>query len=133
SKAHISKHVRELEQRLNARLINRTTRQLSLTESGEKFYAKCKQVAELYETAEQEVSQLQEAPVGTLRIAINSTYGVQYMASAVAEYCRLNPRMHVEVTALPADSDLISDGYDIVVRYGELEDSSLVAKRLGPH
>ena len=69
SKSYISKQVRELEQRLNARLINRTTRQLSLTESGHMFYARCQEVSALYEYAEQEVSQLQEEPVGTLRIA----------------------------------------------------------------
>lgn len=133
SKSYISNQVRELEQRLNARLINRTTRQLSLTESGHKFYARCKDVAELYEQAEQEVTQLQEAPVGTLRIAINNTYGVHFMATAVAEYCRAHPLVHVEVTALPVDADLVSDGYDIAVRYGELEDSTMVARRLGPH
>lgn len=133
SKSYISNQVRELEQRLNARLINRTTRQLSLTESGNKFYAKCKEVSSLYEQAEQEVTQLQEAPVGTLRIAINNTYGVHFMASAVAEYCRQHPLVHVEVTALPVDADLVSDGYDITVRYGELEDSSLVARKIGPH
>lgn len=133
SKSFISKQVGELERRLNARLINRTTRQLSLTESGHTFYAKCKEVANLYESAEQEVSRLQEAPVGTLRIAINNTYGVHYMATAVAAYCRLHPMMHVEVTALPVDADLISDGYDIAVRYGELEDSTQVAKKIGPH
>jgi DNA-binding transcriptional LysR family regulator len=133
SKSFVSKQVRDLECRLNTRLINRTTRQLSLTESGHTFYAKCKEVAELYESAEQEVSKLQETPVGTLRIAINNTYGVHYMASAVAEYCRMHPLMHVEVTALPVDADLVSDGYDIAVRYGELEDSTQIAKKLGPH
>jgi DNA-binding transcriptional LysR family regulator len=133
SKSFISKQIRELETRLNARLINRTTRQLSLTEAGHRFYAKCKEVAELYENAEQEVSQLQDTPVGTLRIAINNTYGVHYMATAVAEYCRLHPLVHVEVTALPVDADLVSDGYDIAIRYGELEDSTQIAKKLGMH
>jgi len=133
SKSYVSKQIRELEQRLNARLINRTTRQLSLTESGLRFYDKCKEVADLYENAEQEISELQDAPVGTLRIAINNTFGVHYMATAVAEYCRLHPLVHVEVTALSADADLIADGYDIAVRYGELEDSTLVAKKLGAH
>lgn len=133
SKSYVSKQIRELEQRLNARLINRTTRQLSLTESGLRFYERCKEVADLYENAEQEISELQDAPVGTLRIAINNTFGVHYMATAVAEYCRLQPLVHVEVTALSADADLIADGYDIAVRYGELEDSTLVAKKLGAH
>lgn len=133
SKSYVSKQIRELEQRLNARLINRTTRQLSLTESGVRFYDKCKEVTELYECAEQEISELQHAPAGTLRIAINNTFGVHYMASAVAEYCQLHPLVHVEVTALSADADLIADGYDIAVRYGELEDSTLIAKKLGAH
>jgi len=133
SKSYVSKQIRDLEQRLNARLINRTTRQLSLTESGLRFYDKCKEVSELYECAEQEVSELQHAPAGTLRIAINNNFGVHYMATAVAEYCRLQPLVHVEVTAMSADADLIADGYDIAMRYGDLEDSTLVAKKLGAH
>lgn len=133
SKSYVSKQIRLLEQRLKAKLVNRTTRRLSLTETGQLFFEKCQHIAELYDQAEQDVSRLQDEPIGTLKIAINNTFGVHYMASAVAEYCRHYPRVNIEVTAIPGDADVVSEGYDLAVRFGDLEDSTLVAKKLGVH
>ncbi len=132
SKSHISKQIKALESRFNAALLQRTTRKITLTDVGETFYEQCQSLFQQLEQAESTVSALQQKPLGKLKIALNSTFGVQYMATAVAEFSRLYPQLELDITSSYKDVDLLSEGYDLTIRYGDkLADSSLIAKPLG--
>lgn len=131
SKSYVSKQVSQLEERLNARLLQRTTRQLTLTDIGELFYRQCVEMSEQYERLESDISELQQKPRGTLKLSLNSRFGVQHMAGAVAAFSRLHPELTVEVHSNFQEIDLVAGGYDLTIRYGELEDSSLYARKLG--
>lgn len=133
SKSYVSKQVSQLEDRLKARLLQRTTRRLTLTETGEAFHRQCLLMSEQFDMAESLVSEMQAQPRGTLKLAINSRYGVQYMAGAVAAFSRCFPDLAVEVHSSFQDVDIVADGYDLTIRYGKLEDSSLIARKLGSY
>jgi len=131
SKSYVSKQVSLLEDRLGVRLLQRTTRRLTLTEIGNTFFGYCKDMADHLNQAESMLSEMQQSPRGTLRLALNSRFGTQYMAGAVAEFSRNYPEVTVEVNSSFQDVDLLADNYDLTIRYNKLEDSSLVARRLG--
>ncbi len=131
SKSYVSKQISQLEDRLKARLLQRTTRKLTLTEVGEIFYRECLPMAEQFEFAESAVSDMQQKPRGTLKLALNNRFGVQYMAVAVAAFSRAHPELSVEVHSSFRDVDLVAEGYDLTIRYGKLDDSSLIARSLG--
>ncbi|MEZ5570898.1 MAG: LysR family transcriptional regulator [Halioglobus sp.] len=133
SKSYVSKQISQLEDRLKARLLQRTTRKLTLTEVGEIFYRECLPMAEQFEFAESAVADMQQKPQGTLKLALNSRFGVQYMAGAVAAFSRSHPELSVEVHSSFRDVDLVAEGYDLTIRYGKLDDSSLIARSLGGH
>ncbi|MCF4166664.1 LysR family transcriptional regulator [Zavarzinia compransoris] len=131
SKSFISKQVTDLENRMGVRLLQRTTRQVSLTPEGEVFYRHCKEMADAFERAQSTVSEMQEKPTGLLRIALNNTYGVEFMATAVAEFASTYDKLTVEVVTSSTDSDLVGDANDVIIRYGQQEDSSLYARQIG--
>lgn len=133
SKSYVSKQVSLLEDRLGVRLLQRTTRRLTLTESGKTFFGYCKDMATQFDQAESTLSDMQQSPKGKLRLALNSRYGTQYMAAAVAEFSLKYPEVTVEVHSTYQDVDLLEGSYDLTLRYDKLEDSSLVARRLGGH
>lgn len=133
SKSFVSKQIGLLEARLGARLLQRTTRNQSLTPIGELFFKQCKEMSALFDEAEASVSEMQESPSGKLRIAINNAYGVDYMATAIAEFTSQYDELVIEVMTSMKDVDLVAEGYDLAIRYGHQEDSSLYAKRIGYH
>lgn len=133
SKSYVSKQVSLLEDRLGVRLLQRTTRRLTLTESGNMFFDYCKDMAKQFDLAESTLSDMQQRPRGTLRLAINSRYGTYYMAKAVAEFSLKYPDVSVEVHSIFQDVDLLAENFDLTVRYDKLEDSSMIARRLGGH
>ena len=133
SKSYVSKQVNLLEDRLQARLLQRTTRKLTLTDSGEVFYRQCQLMSQQFEQAEAAIAEMQQKLRGTLKLAINSRFGVRYMAGAVAAFSRLHPALNVEVHSSFSDVDLIAGGHDLTIRYGRLEDSSLIARKLGTY
>ena len=131
SKSFVSKQVSMLEDRLGVRLLQSTTRRLTLTESGNTFFTYCKDMAEQFEQAESTLSEMQQRPQGTLRLALNSRYGTQHMASAAAEFSRKYPEVTLEVHSSFEDVDLLEQNYDLTIRYDKLEDSTMIARRLG--
>jgi len=133
SKSFVSKQVSLLEDRLGVRLLQRTTRRLVLTEMGNTFFSYCRNMLDQLDQAESMLSDMQQSPRGTLRLLLNSRYGTQYMAGAVAEFSRTYPDVTVEVNSSFQDVDLLAENYDLTVRYNKLEDSSLIARRLGGH
>lgn len=133
SKSFVSKKVSELEARLGVQLLKRTTRHLSVTEIGERFYSSCREMRRMLLDATHEAAQMQEKPAGKLRISLNDTFGVNFIATVVADFARQYPDVGIEIIAGSREVDLIGESFDVAIRYGELIDSSLRAARVGYH
>jgi len=132
SKSVVSKYVTRLEDRLGARLLNRTTRRLSLTEVGRAFYERSQRGLQEIQEAEAEVSRLQGEPCGTLRINAPMSFGVLHIAPAIPEFLSRYPELAVDMSLDDRTVDVISGGFDVSVRIADLPDSSLIARRVGP-
>ena len=132
SKSAVSKQVGRLEDRLGVRLLNRTTRQLSLTEAGTAFYEGCRQLVHDAEAAEAAVTHLAGAPRGTLRVNAPMSFGQEHVAPALPDFLQRYPELSVEMQLNDRTVDLVEEGYDLAVRIGTLPDSSLIARRLAP-
>ena len=125
-----SKFVRDLENNLGARLLNRTTRQLSLTEVGSTYHKKVIDILTEVEEAEQCVSELQNEPVGTLRIMSLPSFGSFHIARAIKGYKEQYPKVAIELNLSDDFDNLVDRGMDLAFRVGELEDSSVVALKI---
>lgn len=132
SKSVVSKYVTRLEDRLGARLLNRTTRRLSLTEVGRAFYERSRRALHEIEEAEAEISRLQGEPRGTLRLNTPMSFGILHVAPALPDFLRQYPEVSIDMNLDDRKVDVIEEGFDLSVRISELPDSSLVARRLGP-
>lgn len=132
SRAMVSKHIQDLEEHLGARLLNRTTRKVSLTEVGRVYYEKCSQILEDVTEAENAVGEMQTHPRGLLRINAPVSFGVLHLAASVSDYMTVQPDVAVELTLDDRVVDLVEEGYDLAIRIGRLADSSLISRRLAP-
>lgn len=132
SKSHCSKQVRRLEDRLQVRLINRTTRQISTTGAGQAFYDRCSRLIEDLDEAEQAVGRMQNRPAGTLRLSGPLAFGVRHLGPAVATFMARYPELTVDLRLADRRVDIVEDGFDMAIRIGELADSSLIARKLAP-
>lgn len=132
SKSVISKYVTRLEDGLGARLLNRTTRRLSLTEAGRILYERSQRGLEEIAAAEMEVSQLQQEPRGRLRFNVPMSFGILHIAPVLKRFHDEYPGVVIEMDLDDRQIDLVDEGYDLAIRIAELPDSSLVARRLGP-
>jgi len=130
SNAMCSKFIRNLEDNLGARLLNRTTRQLSLTEVGSAYRKKVIDILAEVEEAEQCVYELQNNPVGTLRIMSLPSFGSFHIARAIKGYKKLYPEVTIELNLSDDFSNLVDRGMDLAFRIGKLEDSSVVALKI---
>jgi len=129
----VSRQVAELESHLGARLLNRTTRRLSLTESGQAFYERCVQLLADLEEAEAAVSAATLDPRGTLRLTTGTTFGARYVAPVIAAYQALHPRVRFDIDLSDRIVDVVEEGFDLAVRIARLADSSLAARKLAPN
>ena len=125
----VSNHVQALEDRLGARLLNRTTRKVSLTEVGRAYYDRCIQILADIEQADDIAGALQSTPRGTLRI-YTATHIVQFVSPVVAEFLALYPDVKVDLTMGERAIDMIDEGFDIAVRLTPPPDSSLIVRSL---
>ncbi|WP_250467885.1 LysR family transcriptional regulator [Caballeronia sp. GAFFF2] len=132
SPAMAGKYVSAIEAELNARLLHRTTRKLSLTEVGQHYYERCKRILEAYEEANREASDAQDTPRGVLRIAAPVTFGAMHLGDVLAAYLEQHPHVTIEVSLNDRYVDLLEAGVDVAIRIGRLNDSGLVARRLAP-
>ncbi|MDO5654318.1 MAG: LysR family transcriptional regulator, partial [Brachymonas sp.] len=130
SKAAASRRVSELEQRLGVRLLHRTTRKLSLTPEGEIFYARCKDLLAELEDAEGEITSHSREPAGTLRLNVPFSFGLQHLGALWPAFMAQYPRITLDVTLADRVVDLVDEGYDLAVRIGKLQTSSLVSRTL---
>jgi len=130
SKAAVSRYVVDMETRLGVRLLHRTTRRLSLTDEGQIFYVRSKELlAELAE-AEDEITSRSDAASGLLRINAPFTFGVLHLAPLWGAFRAQHPKVKLDVTLADRLIDLVEEGYDVAIRIANLENSTLVSKRL---
>ncbi|MBV5335683.1 LysR family transcriptional regulator, partial [bacterium] len=132
SKSVVSRRIAELEDRLGARLLNRTTRRLSPTEVGQAFYERCTRIVSDLDEAERAVGDLHGAPRGRLRLNAPVSFGRLHLAAAIVAFVERHPAIEIDIELNDRYVDLLEDGYDLAVRIGRLRDSSLVARKLAP-
>lgn len=130
SPAVVSKRIRRLEERLGARLMQRTTRQIALTEEGQGFYERLVGILASIEEAEAFVSRRNTKPRGTLKVSAPTSFGRMHIAPHFGQFMDANPDLTVSLTLSDEFVDLVGDGYDLAIRIAELENSSLIARRL---
>jgi DNA-binding transcriptional LysR family regulator len=131
STSTLSRQIAELEQHLGVRLLNRTTRRLSLTESGQAFYERAVQVLADLEEAEALASSSAAAPRGRLRLTCSHALGVQRLAPAIAAFAGQYPEVGFDVSVSDRIVDLVEEGFDLAVRVGQVGSEQLVARWLG--
>ncbi|GAC13290.1 LysR substrate-binding domain-containing protein [Aliiglaciecola lipolytica] len=131
STGHASRQISSLEQRLNVKLFYRTTRKVSLTEEGKVFYQHCRSVLDGLNEAERAITNLQSMPRGLVKLTAPVTYGESVVLPLINDF--LQKYSEVEVTSYLSNRkiNIIDEGYDLAIRLGNLEDSSLMAKKLG--
>lgn len=122
----VSRAVLRLEDELGVRLLERTTRSLTLTEAGNRFYERCQQILNDLEEAELEVKQLQSTPIGTLRLDLSFTFGKLHIAPALLQFAAQYPELNLNVSFNDRLIDVIEEGIDATVRIGMNSDSSLI-------
>ncbi len=131
-KSTVSRRLARLEERLGVRLIHRTTRNLNLTEVGVAFYERCARLIAEAEEAELTVSELQQFPCGHLRITAPTTFAVAFLRPILTDFMAKYSDVTVEVMLSSRVVNVIEEGFDLAIRIGRLEDSTLVARKLGP-
>lgn len=126
----VSRHVGELEQRLGVRLLQRTTRRLSLTAEGQAFYTRCKEVLGALAEAEADVATQSTVASGQIRVNAPLTFGVLQLAPLWGRFIDANPAVSLDVTLSDRVVDLIEEGYDLAVRIAQMPSSTLVSRKL---
>lgn len=132
SKQFISRRIMALEERLGARLLIRTTRKLSVTDTGRLYYERALKIIEEVGETEQLVSSRNTSPRGTLRISAPVSFGTLHLGQAVARFMAQCPDIHIEMDLNDRLVDIVGEGYDMAIRIGQLADSSLIARQIAP-
>ncbi|MCM2973372.1 LysR family transcriptional regulator [Larsenimonas suaedae] len=131
SRSSVSKHIAFLEQRFGARLLNRTTRRLSLTEAGREVLARTEIILREFSGLEGALHEDQASLSGRLRISAPHAFGTRYLGPILAEYRTRYPAVSLELVLGDRQVDLVEEGFDMALRIGTLNDSTLVARRIG--
>ena len=126
-----SRHVADLEAHLDTRLLNRTTRRLSLTETGQAFHERCVQLLADLEEAEETVTAAAVVPRGILKLTSSITFGVRHLAPAIADFARRHPQLRFDVELSDRAVDIVDEGIDLAIRIGDIGSRSLIARKIG--
>jgi len=131
SKSVASRIVAELEERLGGRLLQRTTRRLSLTEAGQAYFERCLQILDEIAEADSAVGRFSSEAVGVLKVNAPLTFGTRYLAHCWGPFLERHPKVRLDVTLIDRQVDLVSEGFDMAVRItAQLQESSLIASKL---
>ncbi|MBS1181934.1 MAG: transcriptional regulator protein [Proteobacteria bacterium] len=129
----VGKHIRTLEQSLGVRLLNRTTRQQSLTDIGRNYYERVRQILADVTAAEDFASEMRLSPRGRLKVSAPVTFGIHALAPKLPDYFAAYPDVSVDLHLSNRYVDLIDEGFDVAFRVGQLVDSSLIGRPLAPY
>jgi DNA-binding transcriptional LysR family regulator len=132
SSSHVSRQVARLEERLQTRLLYRTTRRVSLTDAGHHFFARCQRLIEERDDAFSAVSDQNSVPSGLLRMTAAVAYGERFIVPLVNDFMARHPQLRVEIELSNRTLDLVQEGFDLAIRLGRLGESRLVATRIAP-
>lgn len=130
SKQAISRYLNALEERLHVRLLQRTTRTIALTYEGQNFYLQAKNIINSVDEAESFIQSKQANPVGLLRVNVPVSFGVLNLAPLWQKFIDTYPNIELDITLSDRVVDLLDEGFDLAVRIGHLESSSLIARKL---
>jgi len=131
STSAVSRQIAQLETLLHARLLNRTTRRISLTDEGRAYYERCLQVLSDLEEAEELVGNSRSILRGTLRLTAPISFGVWHLSYAIADFSREQPQVKFDISLLDHQVDLVEAGLDLAIRVGDLGTQNLVARSIG--
>ncbi len=120
-----------LEDHLKAKLLNRTTRKISLTDDGRKYLERCKQILQEIDQAELELSAKHSQPTGILKVTSPVQFGQMHIQPLITQFLKEHDQVSAEFMLLDRVVNLVEEGFDVAIRIGELEDSSLIAKHVG--
>ncbi len=129
-KSTVSRKLAQLEERLGVRLVQRTTRKLALTEIGEAYYERCARIVADVVSAEQLVTDMQSTPRGRLRVTSSVDFATRWFGSIISAFLEQHPEINLELEATDRVVDMIEDGFDLAVRFGQMPESTLIARRL---
>ncbi len=132
SKSAVSKRINQLEAHLGVRLLHRTTRKLSLTEAGERYFEHAAQALTAAGQAEDAVTELQSEPQGNLKISSPMSFGRLHVAPLIPKLLQRYPKLQIDLAMDDRKVDLVAAGFDVAIRSGRLPDSTLIARKLAP-
>lgn len=132
SRAVVGKRVAALEKAMGAKLLNRTTRQVRITGPGAEFYERCRIIIVEFATAGHELARNQAEPEGVVKLNAPMSFGQLHVAPAVLDFMERYPKIIIHLTLTDRFVDVVAEGYDLVVRIGDLDDSSLMSRQLAP-
>jgi DNA-binding transcriptional LysR family regulator len=128
----ISKQIKSLEDQLGVKLLSRTTRHVGLTEEGAIYFAKARQALADLDEAEQQIQELKACPTGKLKVNAPMSFGTQFLTRPIAAFAEQYPEVELEIEFNDRWTDVVGEGFDVVIRIGSLEDSTLIARKLAP-
>jgi DNA-binding transcriptional LysR family regulator len=128
----VSKYIAKLEEQLHTRLLNRTTRKVSVTEAGSQYFIHAQQILLSIDEMEAQLGGLQQLPKGILRISAPVSFALKHMAKLVTDFQARYPSVTVDLQLSDRKVDIVEEGFDVALRIGQLESSSLIAKKIAP-
>lgn len=132
SRAQVSKAIMQLENHLGTRLLNRTTRRVSLTQTGQIYFERCKTILQDIEEIEGIAGEQTTKPHGRLSVSAPTSFSILHLQEAIPTYLRQFPDVQITLSLADRFVDVVAEGFDVAIRIAELEDSSLVARKLAP-
>ena len=130
STSHVSRQVSALEERLNIKLVARTTRRVSLTDAGNEYFMRCRDIMDSLEESQQQLWGVNRQLQGRIRVSLAGDFSERVIAPLIAEFSQQYNNIVIELDFNSRNINLIDEGFDFAIRYGELEDSNIVARKL---
>jgi DNA-binding transcriptional LysR family regulator len=129
----LSRRISELEKAIGLRLLHRTTRKIELTEAGQLYYERSKRIVDEARLAHEQLGAMVEQPIGVLRVSLPVDFAALYLTPIIADFARHYPGITFELDLTPRRVDLVAEPFDVAIRIGKLDDSSLIARLIGRH